>query len=68
MEKAIADGIDKEFKRMPRPPAAELSFASMAEQLLNMAETVKSLHRDIDALQQDFINKLNELRDRLGSK
>ena len=41
---------------------------SVAEQLVSTAATLKAIHRDIDALQAEFIKQLDALRKRLGGR
>jgi hypothetical protein len=41
---------------------------SVAEQLVSTATTLKAIHRDIDALQAEFIKQLDALRKRLGGR
>lgn len=74
MEKAVQADLDADFPGVTKlkadfagkvPPS---KVATVAEQLLGVAETIKSIHRDIDAIQTEMINRLDALRRRLGSK
>ena len=41
---------------------------TVATQLLDVAQTVKGIHRDLDALQAEFGKQLDAIRKRLGGK
>jgi len=75
LEKAVQKDLDADFPGVERlranfkggvvPPS---KVATVAEQLLGVAETIKHIHRDLDALQTEMTTRLDDLRRRLGSK
>ena len=69
IEKALQEGLDKDLGgnrlKLAMPKAVTPDFPSVAQQLLTVAETIKEVHRDLDALQAEFDQRLNELRKRL---
>ena len=72
IEKALQEGLDKDLGssrlKLAMPKATIPDFPSVAQHLLAVAETIKEIHRDLDALQSEFERRLNDLRNRLGSK
>ena len=74
LEKKIQDDLDKDFPGVSKLKASFVGkvppsqVATVAEQLLAVAESIKSITKDIDALQEEFVERLNDLRKRLGSK
>lgn len=69
LEKAVEADLDmeEEFHAGPRPKLV-LTKGSVAEQMLGVAETIRNIHREIDALETDFGARLNALRKQLGGK
>jgi hypothetical protein len=51
-----------------RPSTIPNGPASVAEQMFGVASTIKGIHRDLDALQADFVKQLDALRKRLGGR
>jgi len=51
-----------------RPNTIPNGPASVAEQMVGVASTIKGIHRDLDALQADFVKQLDALRKRLGGR
>jgi len=41
---------------------------TVAAQLVSVAQTIKGIHRDLDALQADFGRQLDAIRKRMGGK
>ena len=75
LEKAVQKDLDADFPGVERlranfkggvvPPS---KVATVADQLLGVAETIKNINRDIDALQAEMIARLDDLRKRLGGR
>jgi len=65
MEEELEKAISEAVPPAPRPTAP---LASVADQMRSMAETVRNIVRDIDALQAEMTKRLDDLRRRLGSK
>ena len=73
IEKAIQDDLDRDFPEVSKLRAdftgkAVKHQASVAEQLLDLANTVKTIQQDIDAFQEMVVSRLDALRKRLGSR
>lgn len=66
LQETLADTIGETMKDVTteRP----IGSGSVAEQMVGVASTIKSIHRDLDALQADFGRQLDALRKRLGGK
>jgi hypothetical protein len=75
LEKAVQKDLDADFPGVERlkanfkggvvPPS---KVATVAEQLLGVAESIKGITADIDALQHEMLTRLDAIRRRLGSK
>jgi hypothetical protein len=75
LEKAVQKDLDTDFPGVEKlranfkggivPPS---KVATVADQLLGVAETIKGINKDIDNLQREMIDRLNELRQRLGGR
>jgi len=42
--------------------------ASVSDQMIGVAQTIKGIHRDLDALQAEFGKQLDAIRKRMGGK
>ena len=74
LEKAVQKDLDADFPGVERlkanfkgvvPPS---KVATVAEQLLGVAESIKGITAEIDALQHEMLTRLDAIRRRLGSK
>ena len=74
LEKSMQGELEKDFPGVSKlradfagkvPPG---KVTSVAEQLLSVAESIKAIHAEIDALEKEMGNRLNSLRKSLGSK
>lgn len=73
LEKSIQKDLDADFPGVERlkanlKPVPPSKIATVADQLLGVAETIRSINKDIDTLQSDMIARLDELRKRLGGR
>lgn len=69
LEKAVQDDLDKDFGDVPKLKADFYQRpASVAEQLLSVAESIKAIHREMDEMQTEMVRRLDTLRSKLGSR
>ncbi len=69
LEKAVQADLDKDFGDVPKLKADFYQRpASVAEQLLGVAESIKAIHREMDEMQTEMVRRLDTLRSKLGSR
>jgi hypothetical protein len=70
LEKSVNAELEQDFPGITKLKAdyASRSPKSVAEQLLIVAESIRSVHREMDALQDEMIARLNIMRKNLGVK
>jgi len=68
-EKALVDSIvDDIGQPVPFPLRKKIANLSVAEQLLNVAESIKEIHGEIDAMQADFKKRLMDLNEEVDKR
>ena len=71
LQDTLADKVAADletFKSNPITTERPAVSGSVADQMVGVAQTIKSIHRDIDALQADMTKQLDALRRRLGGR
>jgi len=70
LERAINDAVDDidAPSLTPFPLRKKIANLSVAEQLLNVAESIKEIHGEIDAMQADFKKRLMDLNEEVDRR
>jgi len=76
LERAINDAVDDTVDdigdpiplHLQRPRIVSPKVQSVAEQLLNVAESIKEIHKQIDDMQGDFKRRLMDLNEEVEKR